>query len=92
MNEMTKPATQVLLKHKEQLSPMDFAAMLEKVAQKLKEEGKFTIVQGEEQVIVQPTGQIKVEFKYTQKGDKHSFEIEFDWYEGEQAPKSMTIE
>ncbi|MBM4761228.1 amphi-Trp domain-containing protein [Bacillus sp. B15-48] len=92
MEERNKPVTEVLLKHKEQQSTVEFATMLEKIAEKLKTEGQFTFVQGEEQILVQPASQVKVEYKYTQRGDKHSFEIEFDWYTGESQQKSMGIE
>lgn len=92
MREQTKPITQLLLKHKEHQSTYEFATMLEKIAQKLKEDGQFTFVQGNEQIEVQPSERLKIEYKYTLKGDKHSFEIEFDWTTGNKGPKSMTIE
>ncbi len=88
----TKPVTEVLLKHKEHQSAHEFAATLEKIAQKLRAERQFTFVQGTEQVIVAPGDQVKVSYEYTKKGDKHSFEIEFDWYEGARAQGKMGIE
>lgn len=90
--EQTKPVRQVLVKHKEHQTVQEFAAMLEKIAQRLKEQGTFTFVQGTEQVEVTPSDQLKVDYEYTVKGDKHEFEIEFEWYEGERATKKMTIE
>ena len=48
-------------------------------------------MQGTEQVIVAPSDQVKVSYEYTKKGDKHSFEIEFDWYEGAKAQGKMGI-
>jgi amphi-Trp domain-containing protein len=86
-----KPITEVLLKHKEQQSVQEFAMILEEIAQKLKVEKKFTFVQGTEQTIVSPTGQLKVEYEYTKKGDRHSFEIEFDWREGTTEQGKMGI-
>lgn len=91
MVERNKPATQVILKHKEHQDVQQFAAMLEKIAQKLKEEGQFTFIQGAEQITVSPTDHLKVEYEYTVKGDKHSFEIEFDWFTGEKARPKMGI-
>lgn len=91
MKEQRKPVTQVLIKHKEQQNVYEFATTLEKIAQKLKENGSFTFVQGNDQVEVSPSEQIKIEYEYTLKGDKHSFEIEFDWYTGEREPKKMGI-
>lgn len=92
MNGETRPMTQVLLKHKEYQSTLEFANVLEKIAQKLKTEGQFTFVQGSEQIEVSPADRIKVEYKYTVKGDKHEFEIEFDWHTGDRSPKTMGIE
>ena len=86
-----KPLTEVLINHKEQQSLSDFASTLETIAKKLREEGQFVFVQGEEQVEVQPSEQVKAEFKYTKKGDKHSFEMEMDWYLGEKETKTMGI-
>lgn len=90
--EPTKPAKQVLIKHKEHQNVQEFAAMLERIAQKLREEGKFTFVQGTEQIEVTPAEQIKAEYEYIVKGDKHEFEIEFEWYTGDPEPKTMSIE
>lgn len=87
-----KPKTQVIIKHKEQQDLQQFATMLEKIAQKLKEEGQFTFVQGTEQIVVSPSDYLKVEYEYTVKGDKHSFEIEFDWFVGDKARQKMEIE
>ena len=91
INVENKPVTEVLINHKEQQSLHEFASTLETIAKKLREEGQFVFVQGEEQVEVQPSEQVKAEFKYTLKGDKHSFEMEMDWYTGEKATKSMGI-
>lgn len=90
--EQTKPQKQVLVKHKENQTVQEFAEMLEKIAQKLKQQGMFTFVQGTEQVEVTPSDQLKVDYEYIVKGDKHEFEIEFEWYEGKSGPKKMTIE
>lgn len=92
MREQNRPVTEVLIKHKEQLPLVEFATMLEKIAQKLKEEGQFHFIQGAESVLVAPSNQLKIEYEYTKKGDKHSFEIEFDWYEGVQTLTKATID
>lgn len=89
---MQELRSQLILKHKEQQNVREFAEMLEKIAQKLKEEGQFTFVQGNEPVVVKPSELVKVEYEYVTKGDKHSFEIEFDWYTGEREKKKMLIE
>lgn len=87
-----KPVTEVLLKHKETQSIEAFASTLEKIAQKLRTEGQFTFTQGEKHTDIHPAEQLKVAYEYTKKGDKHSFEIEFDWYEGAKALGTMSIE
>jgi len=92
MQKQNKPMTEVILKHKERQSIAEFAATLETIAKKLKENGEFTFVQDTEPTVVNPSEQLKIEYSYTKKGDKHSFEIEFDWYTGTETPKKMTIE
>lgn len=91
MNQQPKPVTEVLVKHKEHQSLQEFANMLETIAKKLREDEQFIFMQGNEQVEVKPASQVKVEYQYTLKGDKHSFEIEFDWYTGDKATKTMGI-
>lgn len=91
MEQRVKPVTKVLINHKQKQDLNEFATILETIAQKLRQEGQFTFMQGTEEVVVQPSQVVKVEFEYTTKGDKHSFEIEFDWYEGDAGPKNMTI-
>lgn len=91
MSRENRPVTQVLINHKEQQSLHEFANMLEAIAKKLKEEQQFVFMQGEEQVEVSPSERVKVEYEYEVKGDKHSFEIEFDWYTGDSERKTMTI-
>ncbi|WP_203363586.1 amphi-Trp domain-containing protein [Bacillus sp. REN10] len=91
MVNTNKPITQVLIKHKEPQNLHDFASMLEIIAKKLKEEQQFVFLQGNKEIEVKPADLLKVEYQYTTKGDKHSFEIEFDWYTGEKAVKTIGI-
>ncbi|MGO4888862.1 amphi-Trp domain-containing protein [Anaerobacillus sp. MEB173] len=90
--EQQRPVTNVILRYKEKQNVEDFAMMLETIAKKLKEQGKFIFVQNGEEIEVQPGPVIKTEIEYTQKGDKHSFEIEFDWYEGRQTEQGGKME
>jgi amphi-Trp domain-containing protein len=90
MEQQNQPRTQVLLKHKENQNLQQLATTLETIAKKLREEQKFVFMQGNEEIVISPTDDIRVEFEYEVKGDKHSFEIEFDWYEGEEK-KTMKI-
>ncbi|WP_096202482.1 amphi-Trp domain-containing protein [Bacillus sp. FJAT-45350] len=83
MNEQNPLVTNTLIKYKEKQSIEELANFLETIAKKLKENKEFTLVQNGEEVTVQPSAMVKTEIEYTQKGDKHSFEFEFDWVEGE---------
>ncbi|EOT26342.1 amphi-Trp domain-containing protein [Enterococcus saccharolyticus] len=87
-----KPLTEVLVDYEEKQSLVAFATTLETLAKKLKEQGSFQFVQGTETIPVIPSEQLKVEYKYTKKADKHSFEIEFDWIEGQKIISPMSIE
>jgi amphi-Trp domain-containing protein len=90
--EEKQATTQKLIDHKEKQSVIEFATMLEKMAKKLKEDGKFTFVQGTERIEVSPINQLKVEYEYEVKGDKHEFEMEIEWNAGENTVKTMNIE
>ena len=90
--QMNKPLTEVILKHKEHQGVEEFAVTLEKIAQKLREDGKFTFIQGSKQIHISPNDQLKVTYEYVIKGDKHSFEIQFDWLEGSKGYEKMGIE
>lgn len=92
MMTTNKPVSQVLVKHEEHQNVYEFASMLELIAKKLKEEGRFSFVQGTEHIEVAPSEQLKAEYEYVVKGDKHEFEIEFEWYTGKRASTSMKIE
>lgn len=87
----TRTLANVIIDHKEKQTLEEFASMLEKLAQKLKDQGSFVFVQNDKETLVQPSSILKTEVKYIQKGTKHSFEIEFDWNEGEKGPEKMEI-
>lgn len=87
-----KPVTEVLLDREDRQTLVEFATTLETIARKLKEKGAFTLTEGEREILVNPADTLKVEYFYEKKGDKHSFEIEFDWRTGDQASKKMGIQ
>lgn len=91
MEQQMKPTTEVIIDFKQKQDLQEFANVLETIAQKLKQEGKFTFMQGTEEVVVEPSSMLKAEYKYTKKRDKHSFEIEFEWYEGDKGQQTMQI-
>ncbi|MGX7181657.1 amphi-Trp domain-containing protein [Enterococcus pallens] len=86
-----KPVTEVLVDREERQTLVEFATTLETIARKLKEEGAFILTEGEREILVNPSDTLKVEYSYEKKGDKHSFEIEFDWRTGDQAPGKLGI-
>lgn len=92
MTHSNKPVTKVLIDYEEKQSLVAFATTLETIAKKLKEDGAFHFVQGEQTIPIIPGEMVEGEFKYEVKGDKHSFEIELEWYEGVHAKQSMKIE
>lgn len=91
-NEKQKPPKEVLIKHKQHQSVTEFAELLETIAKKLKEKQEFVFNQGEKSTVVQVGEQLKIEYEYTTRGNKHSFEIEFDWYTDKEESKPMSIE
>ncbi len=62
------------------------------VGQKLKEQGYFTMTQGERQIEIRPKGSTKLELKYEieDKG-KHEFEIEIEWKPGVAGSEKIDI-
>lgn len=82
MKESEKNVTQKIVDVKQVQSKEEFASMLEKIAQRLKMDGHFILIDDHVEHIITPSNQLKVELSYEKKVDKHSFEIEFDWYEG----------
>lgn len=52
MNQQNKPVTQVLIDYKEMQNLDQLSTMLETIAKKLRENGKFTFIQGEKEVAV----------------------------------------
>ncbi|MGO2083121.1 amphi-Trp domain-containing protein [Vagococcus sp.] len=77
-----KKTTEVMIDREEKQTVAELALFLETMAIKLKEAQSFSFIEGDKQTLISPSDPLKVEYKYEKKGDKHSFEIEFDWYEG----------
>lgn len=91
MSHSEKLPTKRIIDREEHQSRVEFAKMLEVIAAKLKNEGAFTLVENGKETVISPSDALKVEYSYEVKGDKHSFEIEFDWYTGEKEIGSFTI-
>ncbi|MBV7390882.1 amphi-Trp domain-containing protein [Enterococcus sp. ALS3] len=87
---VNKPLTEVLVVRGEKQSLVEFSDFFLMIATRLKENGQFSIVEGEKTTIIAPDEPLEVELKYEKKYDKHQFEIEFEWLEG-QSNEKLTI-
>ncbi len=71
---------EVIFSSEEPRSVQEIGDFLVTVGQKLKEQGFFSLHQGDRQVEVKPEGHTKLELKYEIEGEtKHGFEIEIEW-------------
>ncbi len=88
MNEKKKKS-QVLLDYEEKMSLENAADFLETIANKLQEEGSFTLTHGEQSHTIQPSEQVVLEVKYEKKrSGKMQLELELEWREGEEGETS----
>lgn len=91
MLEDQKVSKEVLIDHTARQSRLEFASMLETIAEKLKTEGAFSMVEGTKEILVAPGEEVKVGYSYKTKGDKHAFEIECKWYEDQPEVDKLSI-
>ena len=91
METKKKLVTEVIIDREEKQTVAELATLLETMAAKLKETQSFHFIEGDKQTTISPSDPLKVEYKYEKKGDKHSFEIEFDWYEGNSKKQPFSI-
>ncbi|NLC05000.1 MAG: amphi-Trp domain-containing protein [Erysipelothrix sp.] len=68
---------------KQPQSLIEFADMLEDIATKLKAEGSFSVVEGDKTTVITPGSQLRTEFTYKTRGNKHEVEIQFKWRDNE---------
>lgn len=81
-------AEKVIFSSEEPRSVEEIGDFLIRLGQKLKEEGFFTLNQGDKQVEVRPEGRTKLESKYEIEGsNKHEFAIEIEWKPGQDRVK-----
>lgn len=81
-------AEKVIFSSEEPRSVEEIGDFLIRVGQKLKEQGFFTLNQGDKHVEVRPEGKTKLELKYEIEGsNKHEFEIEIEWKPGQDRAK-----
>ncbi|WP_164525638.1 amphi-Trp domain-containing protein [Siminovitchia acidinfaciens] len=87
MSEHRKGQTNIIVSHKERMPREKAAAMLETIALKLKEEGSFSLHQGEQSHKVEPTENVKVEIELKERNGKYEFEFELMWKEEDESQK-----
>ena len=81
--DKVKPTKVRVIDHQEHQSLQNFTGSLQSIASKLKEDGTFTLIEGDKVTTITPNQQLRVEYTYKTKGDKHEFEIQFKWNDRE---------
>lgn len=74
---------EVIFSSEEPRSVAEIGDFLVQVGTKLKEQGYFHLVQGDQKLEVRPSGATRLELKYEIEDDvEHQFEIEIEWKRG----------
>ncbi|AXI00160.1 amphi-Trp domain-containing protein [Sporosarcina sp. PTS2304] len=84
MSNSKRSTKVVLVDHEEKMSLINAAEFLETLAKKLREEGSFTLTHDGQTHHVTPTSRVELEIKLEKQNDKHTFEVELEWREGDQ--------
>ncbi|MFS0576283.1 amphi-Trp domain-containing protein [Sporosarcina sp. 179-K 3D1 HS] len=88
-NETRK--TEVLVEHEEKMALSQAADFLATIAQKLKEEGSFTMTYDGQPFAITPSSNVELEVKLEKRNDKMKLELELEWIEGDRG-STLTIE
>lgn len=91
MSVLTNKKEKVLVDFEEKMSLSTATTYFETIAQKLKEEGAFTLHLNGEPIEIKPSSQVELEIKVEVENNKKKFEIELEWVEGAEE-KTLTIE
>lgn len=86
-----KRRKEVLINFEEKMPLTNAAAYFETIAQKLKEEGSFTLNLNGQTVEIKPSSTVELEIKVEKENDKYKFEMELEWAEG-QEKKNLSID
>ncbi|QBQ07177.1 amphi-Trp domain-containing protein [Sporosarcina pasteurii] len=73
---------EVLVDFEEKMSLANAATYFETIANKLSEEGSFTLTHNGQTIEVKPSSTVELEIKVVKMQDKQKFEIELEWTEG----------
>lgn len=77
--------------YEEKMSLDNAIAFLETIVTKLKEEKSFTLTVDGKSHHVSPASQVELEVKLEEENDKHAFEFELEWKEGQEG-SSLSID
>lgn len=82
---MTKPQrrkTEVLIDYEEKMSLSNATDFLATIAQKLHEEGTFTMTHNGQSFEITPSSNVGLEVKLEKRNSKFKLELELEWVEG----------
>lgn len=79
MTNAKNPSKVVLVDYEERMSREKAATFLKTLAKRLREEGSFTLTQGEEKHEVSPSALVELEVKLKKENDKKKFEVVLEW-------------
>lgn len=91
MSNSKKNPEVVLVDYEENMSLKEAATFLETIAKKLREEGTFTLTQGNDSYDVTPAEIVELEVKLEKEKNKNKFELELEWHDGNKG-SSLTID
>ncbi len=80
-----------MIDYKQRMSKQEVATFLRTIADKLDEDGKFTLTQGDKTHEVEPAASPLLEVEYRERNGKYKFEIELEWRPND-TKRSLTIE
>lgn len=84
MTKRNRSPKVVLVDYEEKMSLTEVANFLETIATKLKEEGSFTLIQGEKTHDISPSQTVTLEVKLEKRDDRNKFEVELEWRDGDE--------
>lgn len=89
----TKKSTRanIMIDYKQRMSKQEVATFLRTIADKLEQDGKFTLTQGEQTHEIEPAATPLLEVKHQEKNGKYKFEIELEWRPNDHR-RNLTIE
>lgn len=91
MSNSKKNPKVVLVDYEEKMSLKEAATFLETIAKKLRDEGTFTLTQGDDSHDVTPAEIVELEVKLEKEKNKNKFELELEWRDGNEG-SSLSVD